>query len=67
MRSIASRLAPVVGLLLLLVPGVAVGQDAPTTQTLADDLSSVITAVDSLWVVVAACLVLFMQAGFALL
>ncbi len=54
------------GLALLVTPVVAVAQDS-APQSLAHSVSSLTTAIDSMWVVVAACLVLFMQAGFALL
>ena len=42
------------------LPALALAQDGPTVA----DLS---LAVDTVWVIVAACLVLFMQAGFAML
>src|SRR5918998_4540345 len=47
-------------LLTLALPALAFAQDGPTVA----DLS---LAVDTVWVIVAACLVLFMQAGFAML
>ena len=47
-------------LLVLTLPAVAIAQDRPTVA----DLS---LAMDTMWVIVAACLVLFMQAGFAML
>jgi ammonium transporter, Amt family len=47
-------------ILVLALPGLAHAQDAPTVK----DLS---LAMDTMWVVVAAVLVLFMQAGFAML
>jgi ammonium transporter, Amt family len=46
--------------LLLALPAIAFAQDGPTVA----DLS---LAMDTVWVIVAACLVLFMQAGFAML
>jgi ammonium transporter, Amt family len=46
--------------LLLALPALAFAQDGPTVA----DLS---LAMDTVWVIVAACLVLFMQAGFAML
>ncbi len=46
--------------LLLALPALAFAQDDPTVA----DLS---LAMDTVWVIVAACLVLFMQAGFAML
>lgn len=57
------RLALILSASLLLVmalPGAAFAQDAPSTA----DLS---LAMDTMWVIVAAVLVLFMQAGFAML
>jgi Amt family ammonium transporter len=47
-------------LLVLALPALALAQDGPTVA----DLS---LAMDTMWVIVAACLVLFMQAGFAML
>ena len=47
-------------MLVLAVPALAFAQDAPSTA----DLS---LAMDTMWVVIAAVLVLFMQAGFAML
>ena len=47
-------------MLVLAVPGLAFAQDAPSTA----DLS---LAMDTMWVVLAAVLVIFMQAGFAML
>jgi Amt family ammonium transporter len=46
--------------LVLALPALAQAQDGPTVA----DLS---LAMDTMWVIVAACLVLFMQAGFAML
>src|ERR671914_931565 len=47
-------------LLVLGLPALALAQDGPTVA----DLS---LAMDTVWVIVAACLVVFMQAGFAML
>jgi Amt family ammonium transporter len=47
-------------MLVLALPALALAQDEPTTRELS-------LAMDTLWVIVAACLVLFMQAGFAML
>jgi len=47
-------------ILVLALPALAFAQDGPTVA----DLS---LAMDTVWVIVAACLVLFMQAGFAML
>lgn len=55
------RLVPVLaGLLLMLVPAIASAQSAEEVQSIA-------VAVDQVWILVAAVLVLFMQAGFAML
>lgn len=69
MRSKALRLAPLWALLLLMVtPVLAAAQDAPpTTEELAESVGKLVTAVDSVWVAVAAAFVLLMQAGFGLL
>jgi Amt family ammonium transporter len=53
-------------LLVAAVPGVALAQDTPVVQG-AETLADVALAVDTMWVVLAAMLVLFMQAGFAML
>jgi Amt family ammonium transporter len=53
-------LSTTVLLLVLGLPGLAFAQKGPSTA----DLS---LAMDTMWVIVAACLVLFMQAGFAML
>ncbi|MFN8110513.1 MAG: ammonium transporter [Thermoleophilia bacterium] len=45
----------------------AAADSPPTTQSLAGEVSKLTSAVDSIWVTVAAALVLFMQAGFAML
>lgn len=70
MRSRAFRLAPLWAVLLLLAaPVLAFAQDAeaPTVDSLASDVSTIVTAIDSVWVAVAASFVLLMQAGFGLL
>jgi ammonium transporter, Amt family len=53
-------------LLIAAVPAVAFAQETPVTQGTAT-LEDVALAVDTIWVIVAAVLVLFMQAGFAML
>jgi Amt family ammonium transporter len=63
------RLALLMMMLLLLVaavPAVAFAQETPVTQG-TESLEDVALAVDTVWVIVAAMLVLFMQAGFAML
>src|SRR5215212_3464861 len=62
-RKLLRRLAllsTTVLLLVLALPGLAFAQEGPSTA----DLS---LAMDTMWVIIAACLVLFMQAGFAML
>src|ERR687894_2358936 len=62
-RELLRRLALLTTTMLLLtlaLPALALAQDGPTVA----DLS---LAMDTVWVIVAACLVLFMQAGFAML
>ena len=59
MRRLA-LLSTTVLLLVLALPGLALAQKGPSTA----DLS---LAMDTMWVIIAACLVLFMQAGFAML
>lgn len=62
MRFRAFRLVPALAaILLLLVPAIAAAQEE------ADPLVPLTDAINSVWVVLAACLVLFMQAGFAML
>jgi Amt family ammonium transporter len=57
---LVKKLAVLLGLMLLLFPTLAFAADGPTPAQLG-------SAVDSVWVMVAAILVIFMQAGFALL
>ncbi len=58
---------------LLVVPAVGLAADAPKPPTMAHDASAVPSdfnvgsSINTLWVVIAATLVIFMQAGFALL
>src|SRR3712207_4525864 len=47
-------------LAVLIVPSAALAQDAPSPETIATELNTT-------WVIVAAVLVMFMQAGFAFL
>ena len=58
MRLRSLRTLTAAGVLLLGVPGLAMAQDAPSSTDI---------AINSMWVVIAAVLVLFMQAGFAML
>jgi Amt family ammonium transporter len=53
-------LSTAVLLLVLALPGLAFAQKGPSTAELS-------LAMDTMWVIVTACLVLFMQAGFAML
>ena len=62
-RKLLRRLAllsTAVLLLVLALPGLALAQKGPSTAELS-------LAMDTMWVIIAACLVLFMQAGFAML
>jgi len=59
-------LAMMVLLLVAAVPVAAFAQETPVTQGV-ETLEDVALAVDTMWVIVAAMLVLFMQAGFAML
>lgn len=67
MRSTLLRrvVPPLIGLALAF-PTAAFAAD-PTTTELADQVTTVSTALNQVWVVLAAILVLFMQAGFAML
>jgi Amt family ammonium transporter len=59
----------VMGLVLLGVvfsPVLAMAEDAPTVQSLAAALQDKTVVMDTMWVLIAAVLVFFMQAGFAL-
>jgi Amt family ammonium transporter len=53
-------MAPVVALISLIAPSAAFGADGPT-------LNETVSSVNTTWVIVAAVLVMFMQAGFAFL
>src|ERR687893_548035 len=59
-------LAMMVLLLVAALPAVAFAQETPVRQGV-ETLEDVALAIDTMWVVVAAMLVLFMQAGFAML
>src|SRR5918999_2652514 len=60
MRSRLARALGFASLAALALPAVAVAQDEPT-------LGDTVSALNTTWVLVAAALVMFMQAGFALL
>jgi len=60
MRSIVLRAGALASLAALALPSVALAQEGP-------DLETVAASIDTTWVVVATVLVMFMQAGFALL
>jgi Amt family ammonium transporter len=60
MRSICLRAGPLALIALLAAPAVAVAAEGPT-------LGDSVSALNTLWVLVAAVLVMFMQAGFAFL
>lgn len=69
MRFRAFRSVPALSALMLLaLPVLAFAQDdAPTVESLAESVSGLTTAIDSVWVTVAAAMVLLMQAGFGML
>ena len=57
-----------VALVMLLVPGIALAQQAsPTIESVLKEVSDSKVALDTLWTLLAAFLVMFMAAGFALL
>ena len=60
MRSIVLRAGALASLAALVLPNAALAQEAP-------DLETVAASIDTTWIVVATVLVMFMQAGFALL
>jgi Amt family ammonium transporter len=60
MRAMLMRAGPAALLVPLVLPAVAMGQEGPT-------LEDTVSSVNTLWVLVAAVLVMFMQAGFAFL
>ena len=53
--------APVAAIASLVLPGAAFGAEAPAV------LETPEASINAMWVIVAACLVMFMQAGFLLL
>jgi ammonium transporter, Amt family len=68
-RDLLRRLVLLLMMVLLLIsalPAMAFAQETPVTQG-TESLEDVALAVDTIWVIVAAMLVLFMQAGFAML
>jgi ammonium transporter, Amt family len=69
MRFRAFRSVPALAALMLLaLPVMAFAQDdAPTVESLAESVGGLTTAIDSVWVTVAAAMVLLMQAGFGML
>ena len=66
MRRKALAALGLAGALVMAFPGVASAQDAPTTESVNDAVTSLATNTNVLWVVIGAVLVIFMQAGFAL-
>ena len=58
------HLKPLLLLIILLIPGVSFAQDA--SKEILDKISAVQTNADYVWTLVAAFLVFFMQAGFAM-
>ena len=65
MRLRPLRLAALALIALLAMPALALAQDEE--PGIAEQIDSLVVATDSIWVVVAAVLVLFMQAGFGML
>ena len=63
-RSLGARALALAGLLVLILPTAAFAQDEPPLK---DQVADAVTRVDVTWVIVAALLVMFMQAGFAFL
>ncbi len=62
------RSTSLIALVMLLIPGIALAQQAtPTVESLLEQVSNSKVALDTLWTLVAAFLVMFMAAGFALL
>ena len=66
MRRKALAVLGLAGGLILALPGVASAQDAPTAESVNDGLTLFGQQVNLLWIVLGAVLVVFMQAGFAL-
>src|SRR4051794_25962474 len=58
--------AGIAAVALLATAAPALAQDAPTAESVSDGLTLLGTQVNLLWVVIGAVLVVFMQAGFAL-
>jgi Amt family ammonium transporter len=54
------------GAAVLAFPGMAFAQDAPTPESVQDSVTSLGQQTNLLWIVIGAVLVIFMQAGFAL-
>src|SRR3954447_2442809 len=54
------------GVTVLALAGAAYAQDAPTAESVQEGLGALASQTNLLWVVVGAVLVIFMQAGFAL-
>jgi Amt family ammonium transporter len=54
------------GAAVLAFPGMAFAQDAPTPESVQDSVTSMDQQSSLLWIVIGAVLVIFMQAGFAL-
>ena len=50
---------------MIVASGAVSAQDKPTLQSVTDSMAQMTQAVDTLWVLIAAFLVFFMQAGFA--
>jgi ammonium transporter, Amt family len=66
MRRKALAVLGLAGALVIAFPGVASAQDAPTPESVNDGLTALGQQTSLLWIVIGAVLVIFMQAGFAL-
>jgi Amt family ammonium transporter len=62
-RSLAARVLALAGIAVLVAPSAALAQDVP----IGDQVKDLTARIDTTWVIVAAVLVMFMQAGFAFL
>lgn len=67
MRLRICTIAPPAMLVALITPAVAAAQEPVPAAPLSERVTSLVTAIDTVWVVIASAMVLVMQAGFALL
>jgi ammonium transporter, Amt family len=66
MRRKALAALGLAGALIIVAPGIASAQDAPTPESLQNGITALGQQTSLLWIVIGAVLVIFMQAGFAL-